>query len=160
MKYMKRSEVREHIFRMIFQVEFTDVEEQMEQVDMYLDQLFKERLDVNGYVKPDEGEESAPEMTDIFVKVQGEMEYMKNKTIDIFKSLEMIDGKISEISKEWKINRLGKAELAILRLAVYEVLQDDDIPERVAINEAVELAKKYGSDQAPKFINGVLAQLV
>lgn len=160
MKYMKRSEVREHIFRMIFQVEFTDVEEQMEQVDMYLDQLFKERLDVNGYVKPDEGEESAPEMTDIFVKVQGEMEYMKNKAIDIFKSLEMIDGKISEISKEWKINRLGKAELAILRLAVYEVLQDDDIPERVAINEAVELAKKYGSDQAPKFINGVLAQLV
>ena len=55
---------------------------------------------------------------------------------------------------------MGKVELTILRLALYEILYDDEIPEKVAINEAVELAKKFGGDDAPSFINGVLAKLV
>ena len=62
-------------------------------------------------------------------------------------------------SKGWKVDRLGKTELAILRLAAYEILKDDDIPKSVAINEAVELAKMYSSDEAPRFINGILAKL-
>ena len=55
---------------------------------------------------------------------------------------------------------MGKAELTILRLALYEMAYDEEIPEKVAINEAVELAKKFGGDDAPSFINGVLARLV
>ena len=51
-------------------------------------------------------------------------------------------------------------ELTILRLALYEILHDEEIPEKVAINEAVELAKKFGGDDSPSFINGVLARLV
>ena len=72
-----------------------------------------------------------------------------------------IDAKINEVSEGWPVERLGKAELAIMRLAVYEMLYDEDIPVNVAINEAVELAKKYGSDDnAASFVNGVLAKLV
>ncbi len=56
-------------------------------------------------------------------------------------------------------SRLGKAELTIMRLAIFEIKYDDDIPNGVAINEAVELAKKYGADSASSFINGVLAKI-
>ena len=55
---------------------------------------------------------------------------------------------------------MGKAELTILRLASYEMKYDDEIPEKVAINEAVELAKKFGGKDSPAFINGILAKLV
>ena len=64
-----------------------------------------------------------------------------------------------KICKGWRLERLGKTELAILRLAVYELLDDNDIPTSVAINEAVELAKIYCSEEAPRFVNGVLAKL-
>ena len=60
--------------------------------------------------------------------------------------------------KGWRLDRVGKVELAILRLAVYEICFDDDVPAGAAINEAVELAKKFGQDNAGQFVNGVLAQ--
>lgn len=130
---MKRSEMREHIFRIIFQMEFADTEERNEKITLYLESL-----------------------EDISNK---EFTYIKKKTEDIFMRIEEIDATIESISTGWKINRLGKAELAILRVAVYEMKYDDDIPEKVAINEAVELAKHYGNEQSPKFVNGVLAKL-
>jgi len=68
-----------------------------------------------------------------------------------------IDVLISSSLKSWTIDRLAKMDLSILRLAVYEIAYDASIPAKVSINEAVELAKKYSSDQAPKFVNGVLA---
>ena len=70
-----------------------------------------------------------------------------------------IDALIDEKSKDWKTKRMNKADLAILRLAVYEITNDANIPTGVAINEAVELAKIYCSEEAPRFINGVLAKL-
>ena len=71
-----------------------------------------------------------------------------------------IDEKINQVAEGWKTRRMGKVELTILRLAVYEMQYDEEIPEKVAINEAVELAKKFGRDESPAFINGVLAKLV
>ncbi|MBQ4417586.1 MAG: transcription antitermination factor NusB, partial [Butyrivibrio sp.] len=65
---------------------------------------------------------------------------------------------ITERTTGWTTDRMGKAELAILRLAVYELLFDDTVPNAVAINEAVELAKRYGQDESAAFINGVLAK--
>ena len=67
-----------------------------------------------------------------------------------------IDGQIEANSKGWKLDRIAKAELAILRLAVFEAKYDDTIPVGVAVNEAVELAKAYGGDNAPAFVNGIL----
>ena len=66
---------------------------------------------------------------------------------------------LDESSKGWKTSRMGKVELTILRLAVYEMKFDEDMPEKVAINEAVELARKFGGNDAPAFVNGVLAKL-
>ncbi len=131
---MKRSEIREHIFRMIFQVEFVEsAEDRLEQVEAYLEPL--------------KGVSDK------------ERDYMYQKAQNVFDKMEEIDGMISEASTGWSISRMGKAELAIIRLAVYEMKFDEDIPVKVAINEAVELAKTYGNDNSPKFVNGVLAKL-
>ena len=79
-----------------------------------------------------------------------------NKIIAV---LEEIDKIINESSKGWKTTRMGKVDLTLIRLAVYEIKYEEDIPTGVAINEAVELAKKYGTDDSPAFINGVLAKI-
>lgn len=77
-----------------------------------------------------------------------------------FENIDNIDNKISEHLSGWKIERLSKVNLSILRLALCEILYFEDIPYQVSINEAVEIAKKYGEDGAPKFINGVLASII
>ena len=70
-----------------------------------------------------------------------------------------IDRILNEKTKGWKTSRMNKVDLTILRLAVYEILWDDDIPTSVAINEAVELAKRFSGEDGPSFVNGVLAKL-
>ena len=84
-------------------------------------------------------------------------QYIKEKVQGIVSHIKELDTKITEAAKNWELERLGKAELAILRLAAYEILFDEDIPNAVAINEAVELAKEYTDERAAAFINGVLA---
>ena len=82
------------------------------------------------------------------------------KVEKISEKLEEIDAKINEVSEGWKTGRMGKVDLTLIRLAVYEMLYEEDVPAKVAINEAVELAKQYGTDNSPSFVNGVLAKLV
>ncbi len=67
-----------------------------------------------------------------------------------------LDGIVSDYSRHWKLGRIARIELTILRLALYEMLYREDIPLKVAINEAVELAKRFGDDKAKNFINGIL----
>ncbi|HCS74304.1 MAG TPA: transcription antitermination factor NusB [Clostridiales bacterium] len=71
-----------------------------------------------------------------------------------------IDDLIRNNAKGWKFERISKVDLSILRLALYEILYRDDIPESVSINEAVELAKKYGSEKTGSFVNGILGTVV
>jgi len=71
-----------------------------------------------------------------------------------------INETISKYLVKWKLERLPKMNLAILKMATYEILFDEDIPNKVTINEAIELAKRYGDDNAPSFINGVLNTLI
>lgn len=130
---MKRTELREHIFKMVFGMEFNDESETSSQMELYFGQL-----------------EDAKEK---------DLEYIKTKAEKIEKKLPEIDKLLSSASKGWKLSRMNKVDLSILRLAVYEMKWDDDIPEGVAIDEAVELAKKYSSDDGPAFVNGVLAKL-
>lgn len=85
--------------------------------------------------------------------------YIEEKSKKIEELIPEIDALINEHTTGWKTGRMNKVDLTILRLAVYEIKWDDDIPVKVAINEAVELAKKYSSDEGPAFINGVLAKL-
>jgi N utilization substance protein B len=83
-------------------------------------------------------------------------EYLKDGFEGVIVNLENIDSKIAENLNGWSMSRLSKATLAVLRVAVYEMLYREDIPFNVSINEAVELAKKYDDEKSPKFINGVL----
>ncbi len=130
---MKRSEIREHIFKLVFCGDFHPSEEIPEQVRIYFEELTEATEEEHGYIAE-------------------KVERIKEKVPEI-------DSRINEVAQGWKTPRMGKAELAILRLAVYEMLFDEDVPVKVAINEAVELAKKYGGDDSPSFVNGILAKL-
>lgn len=130
---MKRTEQREHIFKMLFGVEFNAGEEMPEQLELYFDQL------------EDAGEK--------------DLDYIRDKVQKIASKVEEIDALINEHATRWKTSRMNKVDLTILRLAVYEMKWDEDVPTGVAIDEAVELSKKYSSEDGPSFVNGVLAKL-
>lgn len=127
---MSRREIREHIFRILFRIEFHQKEELPEQL-LY------------------ENEEASKE----------DASYIQEKIQAVAEKTAEIDEMINASAKGWKTTRMGKVDLTLLRLAVYEIKFDEDIPTGVAINEAVELAKKYGTDESPSFVNGVLAKI-
>ncbi len=133
---MSRREIREHIFKLLFLMEFYEGNELSEQAEFYMDEV----------------EEAAPSGRDA--------EYILEKYKKIREQLPQLDEKLAKAATGWKLNRMNKVDLSILRLAAYEALEDDDIPVGVAINEAVELAKKFGGDDSPAFVNGVLAKVV
>ncbi len=90
---------------------------------------------------------------------ENDKEYIKDVIEGVLKNTSHIDKVIEKYSKGWKINRIPKVDLSILRLSIYEVSFRNDIPFNVSVNEAVELAKKYSSEEAGSFINGILAKV-
>ena len=88
-----------------------------------------------------------------------DMEYVERMMTRIPEHAAELDETIAGVSQRWRIERMGKMDLSILRLAVYEMCDCDDIPVSVSINEAVELAKRYCGDETPTFINGMLSTL-
>lgn len=131
---MKRTEQREHIFKMVFGLEFNEETEMSDQMKFYFAQLEDAR--------------------------EKDLEYIRTKAEKIAQKTEEIDALINSHTKGWKTSRMNKVDLTILRLAVYEMKWDEDVPVGVAIDEAVELAKKYSGSEGPSFVNGVLAKLV
>lgn len=130
---MSRREIREQIFNMLFRVEFYAQEDLPEQYALFAEDL--------------------PEIRPT------DLEYIENKIKNIEEVLEDIDTAVNAVAEKWKTSRMGKVELTIIRLAVYEMRYEEDIPVSVAINEAVELAKKYGGEDSSRFVNGILAKL-
>ena len=91
---------------------------------------------------------------------ESETEYIVKTVEEFIKNKDEIDNLIKEQLKGWSINRLASVDLAVLRIAIYEIIYRDDIPIEVSINEAVETTKKYSSDDSYKFVNGVLGGFV
>ena len=89
-----------------------------------------------------------------------QIEYMDRLFSIISDKLTDIDAIIEEASINWKIARIGKTDLAILRLSVAELLYFEEVPDSASINEAVELAKRYGTEDSGKFVNGILGKIV
>ncbi|MBE6053548.1 MAG: transcription antitermination factor NusB [Clostridium sartagoforme] len=85
-----------------------------------------------------------------------DLEYIKNILLKVEENKSEIDKKIEESLSNWKLDRISKVNLSILRLAIGEMLYIEDVPEKVAINEAIELTKKYSDEKSVSFINGVL----
>ncbi len=87
-------------------------------------------------------------------------EFAHHLLIGVVENMDDIDNNIRSLSKRWELSRMSYIDRNILRIAVYEILYDEDTPYKVAINEAIELAKMYGDEKSPKFINGILASVV
>lgn len=131
---MSRREIREQIFKLLFRAEFYEESDLPEQLQLFLEEL-------------DNREEK-------------DTDYIQDKFEQIVERLPEIDKMINEAAEGWKTSRMGKADLTLIRLAAYEIKYEEDIPEGVAINEAVELAKKYGTDDSGSFVNGILAKIL
>ncbi|WP_125152260.1 transcription antitermination factor NusB [Clostridium rectalis] len=89
-----------------------------------------------------------------------DMPYLVRVLKGVEENRSLIDEKIEMHLKKWKLHRIAKVDLSILRLCTYEILFEEDIPEKVSINEAIELAKRYGEDKSSSFINAVLDSIV
>lgn len=87
-------------------------------------------------------------------------EYFLSAVNGTLENIDDINKLIESNSKNWSINRIAKVDLSILRLAIFELTKRTDIPQNVSINEAIELAKKFGTDESKAFINGILAEIV
>lgn len=124
---MKRRQAREEVFILIFEKQFNT-----DSVEEILE-LASEVRDL----KPDD--------------------YIKTVFTGVYDNVELIDGVISENAIGWKINRISKTSLCILRLAIFEMKFIDEIPVSVSINEAVELCKKYATKEDASFVNGILS---
>ena len=132
---MRRSLLREHVFILLFMTEFNSIEEMPHQMRLYFDQL----------------EEPADDESE---------EFIEHRFKAILDRLPEIDEMINSRIEGWTTSRMGKVELALVRLATYEMRFDEEVPIPVAINEAVELAKKYGLEESSSFVNGILAKMV
>lgn len=131
---MNRSAIREQAFKLIYSLEIQKQEPLEEQIQIYLE---------NNHISDKKAQE-----------------YINDAVLGIEKNKDEILSSIEKnLRAEWKIERISKIDLSILKLAIYEI-KYKDIPFKVVINEAVELAKKYGEDSSKNFINGILASVV
>ena len=126
---MSRIETREHVLKFLYQNNFRKEELNVQMED------FKTR----------------------FTEVEDDYDYFSSVVKGLIESKEDLDSKIIPFLKNWKIERLPILERAIMEIAVFEILNCEDIPTSVSINEAVKLAKKYGNDKSSSYINGVLS---
>ena len=130
---MNRSAAREQAFKLLYSLEIQK-ENLQEQIELYF-----------------ENEDISDEKT---------KKYITDVVNGIENNISEIEKKISEnLKKDWKLDRISKINLVLLKLAIYEILYTE-IPFKVVINEVVELAKKYGDDTSPNFVNGILASIV
>ncbi len=130
---MGRKKARDNAFKCIYQLEFMD--------DKNVEKLLEYCYDEN-------------QNTD------NEKEYIQKVVNGVVENLSIIDDNILKNLKNWTINRIAKIDIAILRLAIYEILYLEDIPAKVSVNEAVELAKEYGGTDSKSFVNGLLAKII
>ncbi len=99
-------------------------------------------------------------ISELGIEEEDVIRFAKELFFGVIDRMDEIDAHIQSLSKKWELFRMSYIDRNILRIAVYEILFNDDAPYKVAINEAVELAKLYGDDKSPKFINGILASVV
>ncbi len=132
---MGRHEQREQVFMLLFQETFHAPEDMPRQIRLFL-----------------ENNEA--------VASQKDSDCIEDRSRAVLEKIPEIDRLIDDNTEGWNTGRMGKVELAVLRLAVFEMRFDDDIPEKVAIDEAVEIAKKYGQDSSGGFVNAILAKIL
>ena len=129
----KGIKLRENTFKLLYCNDFHNRSEMPKQYDLFW--------------------EETPEVS------EEDRKFISNRVDAIAEKIDEIDEAINKAAVKWTTDRMSKVDLTILRLAYYEMKIDEDIPEKVAVDQAIELAKKYGTDDSPSFVNGVLAKL-
>lgn len=131
---MKRTEAREEAFKLLYSLQLMTQKDIEEQTTIYIE--------------------------DAEIQDKEAIEYIKDIINGTNRENEKIEKMISEnIKEDWEIKRISKTDLTLLKLGIYEIIYSK-LPYKVVINEAVELAKKYGDDNSKSFINGVLGSVV
>ena len=143
---MSRKTARRHAFHLIYQLPFHLAGGAASLAELkanYYDFVSQDLKEIDGFssLKRPTGRDA---------------DYVDKAVWGVFEKQAEIDGVIDRFLKGWTVDRINKVDLALLRLSIYEMLSIDDVPLGVAVNEAVELAKEYGSDDSPSFVNGVL----
>jgi N utilization substance protein B len=128
---MNRKLTREELMKLLYQMDMND-EFTLERAEKYLSTIDNLKID---------------------------KEYYDKTSRNFIENIDKVNDLIKEYSSEWKLNRIAKIDIAIMRLAITEMKYDEDIPVSVSINEAIELCKKYSSDDSHKFINGILGNI-
>ena len=136
---MKRHDLREQVFKLLFRVEFNKPEEMPEQFELFC----------NGFGTEEETDPLSVKNKEL---VSSRCDLVREKIAEI-------DEVINANTEGWDTGRIGKVELAVLRVAVYEMKFDPDVPVNVAIDEAVEIAKKYGQENSGAFVNAILGKI-
>ena len=147
---MTRRDMREHCFKMLFALDFYPAEETASQAETYFD-------------SPEEDDTAQDGTVEVIHRVEmdgQDRQFLLDRVEHMAAKSPELDGELDEAAYGWKTRRMGRVELTILRQALYEMKYDSEVPEKVAVNEAVNLAKKYGGKDSPAFINGVLAKFV
>jgi N utilization substance protein B len=111
-------------------------------------------------VQNDYSQEIKERFVQEYMKDSNQLEYFNRLFEAAAGNLPVIDEKLENCSENWKIGRMAKVDLAILRLSAAEILYLEDVPDSASINEAVDMAKKFGGDDSGKFINGILGKVV
>ncbi len=138
-----RRALRESVFKLLFMAEFNDEAQMEEQFRIYFDGVGSDLLE---QMKTDAANEE-------------DAAYIHEKYLRVREKLDEIDPLLNETSEGWKTSRMSRVDLSVLRLAVYEIRYDEDVPVKVAINEAVEIAKKFGGEDSGSFVNGILGKI-
>ncbi len=142
---MNKREERDHKFKLLFSTQFYPGDEIPDQLAHYFESPDYE--DGDGVIHLDNLSEE-------------DEKHLQEEVAKIVAKIPELDEKIDSTAEGWKTERMSKTDLTIIRLALYEILYDETVPEKVSINEAVEIAKKYGGNESGSFVNGVLARLI
>lgn len=134
---MGRRNARKLAFYLLFQYDFVNCKESLDELKEVKNTFFSVNTEIT----------------------EDDRNYIESTTDGAMEHREKIDSLLDTFAKGWTVERMSKVDKAILRLAVYEIKYAPDVPDGVAINEAVELAKTYSSDEAPAFINGILGKI-
>ena len=153
---------REYIMKLIYQIEMNkeDIENIEERLDIFLNDNLEYIINRYEELRLQYSNNPNIELDNIELDDAVDREYMNIICKNLKENKDKIDELINKYAKNWSVNRMPKVDLSILRLAICELVFIEEIPSKVSINEAIELAKLYCDDKAPKFINGILGSVV
>ncbi|MDO4619710.1 MAG: transcription antitermination factor NusB [Lachnospiraceae bacterium] len=159
----ERRVLRRQLFKLVYLYAFHNSEEMPSQIDLFFDACDEETTEMDQELMiadHDLSEDQAQELVlEALEVIADHREEVAERFSALISHIAEIDELLNRVARGWKTQRFASCDLAILRLAVYEMRFDEKIPAGVAINEAVELAKLYGGEESPSFINGILGEI-